>query len=105
MDLPQPAEVPIVERSSAQAPSAVETFMQPLRGLLAHDVTEVVINRPGEVWTEGREGWQVHAMPELTYDHLRTFATLIANSTQQTIHESAPLVSAAPPHWHSPPKA
>ena len=97
MDSPQPAEVPIVERSSAQACSAVETFMRPLRGLLAFDVTEVVINRPKEVWTECREGWRVHAMPELTYEHLRTFATLIANSTQQTIHEGAPLVSASLP--------
>lgn len=83
--------------TTAHAVSAVETFMQPLRGLLANDVTEIVINRPGEAWTEGREGWRRHALPQLTYEHLRTFATLIANSTQQTIHDGAPLVSAALP--------
>jgi len=97
MDLPQPAEVSISQPDAARAYSAVETFLQPLRELLARDVTEVVINRPAEVWTEGRDGWRVHAMPLLTYDHLRTFATLIANSTQQTIHEGAPLVAAVLP--------
>lgn len=97
MDSPLPTELPTSLVSTAGACSAVETFMQPLRQLLAGDVTEVVINRPGEAWTESREGWQRHVMPSLTYDHLRTFATLIANSTQQTINEGAPLVSAALP--------
>lgn len=83
--------------AAAHAVSAVETFMHPLRELLANEVTEIVINRPGEAWTEGREGWRRHTLPELTYEHLRTFATLIANSTQQTISEGAPLVSAALP--------
>jgi type IV secretion system protein VirB11 len=77
--------------------SAVETYLAPLRRLLAGAVTEVVVNGPGEAWTEGREGWVRHDMPELTYDHLRMLAKLIATSTQQTISESAPVVSAALP--------
>jgi type IV secretion system protein VirB11 len=98
MDLRPPTETACDKpAAAAQAVSAVETFMQPLRGLLADDVTEIVINRPGEAWTESRAGWQRHALPQLTYEHLRTFATLIANSTQQTIHDGAPLVSAALP--------
>ena len=97
MDSPLLIELPADPVAMAGACSAVETFMQPLRQLLAADITEVVINRPGEAWTETQEGWQRHTMPSLTYDHLRTFATLLANSTQQTIHEGAPLVSAALP--------
>lgn len=79
------------------AMSAVETYLRPVRRLLAGEVTEVVVNRPGEAWTEGREGWLRHAMPELTFDHLRMLAKLIATSTQQTISENAPVVSAALP--------
>jgi type IV secretion system protein VirB11 len=77
--------------------SAVETYLAPLRRLLAGMVTEVVVNQPGEAWTEGHGGWTRHEMPELTYDHLRMLAKLIATSTQQTISENAPVVSAALP--------
>lgn len=79
------------------AMSAVETYLRPVRRLLAGEVTEVVVNRPGEAWTEGREGWLRYDMPELTFDHLRMLAKLIATSTQQTISENAPVVSAALP--------
>ncbi|HEY4294352.1 P-type DNA transfer ATPase VirB11 [Luteibacter sp.] len=77
--------------------SAVETYLTPLRRLLAGTVTEVAVNQPGEAWTEGQDGWTRHEMPELTYEHLRMLAKLIATSTQQTISESAPVVSAALP--------
>jgi type IV secretion system protein VirB11 len=77
--------------------SAVETYLRPLRRLLAGDVTEVVVNAPGAAWTEGRHGWERHDIPELTFEHLRMLAKLIATSTQQTISESAPVVSAALP--------
>ncbi|MGH9807147.1 MAG: ATPase, T2SS/T4P/T4SS family, partial [Terriglobia bacterium] len=97
MDSPLPAEFSEDSGTTLGASTAVETFLVPLRRLLAGNVTEVVINRPGEAWTEDREGWRRHAIPALTYEHLRTFATLIANSTQQTIQESAPLVSASLP--------
>jgi type IV secretion system protein VirB11 len=79
------------------AVSAVETYLRPLRQLLDGEVTEVVVNGPGEAWTEGRQGWIRHPMPELTFEHLRMLAKLIATSTQQTISESAPVVSAALP--------
>ncbi|HJU08339.1 MAG TPA: P-type DNA transfer ATPase VirB11 [Rhodanobacteraceae bacterium] len=97
MDSPLPVEFSENSGSTLGASTAVETFLAPLRRLLAGNVTEVVINRPGEAWTEDREGWRRHAIPALTYEHLRTFATLIANSTQQTIQESAPLISASLP--------
>ncbi|QAU25389.1 P-type DNA transfer ATPase VirB11 [Dyella sp. M7H15-1] len=77
--------------------TAVETFLTPLRGLLQGQVTEVVVNRPGEAWTEDQSGWQRLEMPELSYEHLRGLAKLIATSTQQTISEAKPLVSAALP--------
>lgn len=93
-----PDDVPVAQAAMTdQAYSAVETYLQPLRKLLAGDVTEVVVNRPGGAWTEGRDGWRYHEIPQLTYEHLRLLAKLIATSTQQTINETAPLVSAALP--------
>jgi type IV secretion system protein VirB11 len=77
--------------------SAVETYLRPLRRLLDGEITEVVVNAPGEAWTECRHGWIRHPIPELTFEHLRMLAKLIATSTQQTISESAPVVSAALP--------
>lgn len=39
----------------------------------------------------------MHPMPELSFEHLRMLAKLIATSTQQTISEVAPVLSAALP--------
>ena len=80
-----------------EAFSALNTFLQPLRGLLEGPVTEVCVNRPGEAWTEGKHGWQKHAVDGLGYEHLRQLAKLIANSTNQKIDETTPLCSAALP--------
>jgi type IV secretion system protein VirB11 len=41
-------------------------------------VTEVAVNRPLEAWTETRDGWQRHAMPELTYDLCKKLARTLA---------------------------
>lgn len=76
---------------------ALAAYLSPLRQLLAGDVTEVVVNRPGEAWTEGSTGWQRHDVPELTFSHLMQLATLCASSSQQKIDDQMPLLSAALP--------
>ncbi|CAJ0781471.1 Type IV secretion system protein VirB11 [Ralstonia chuxiongensis] len=55
-------------------------------------ITEIAINRPGEIWTESRHGWQRHERPEVTLDRLEKFANSI------TIFSKArpPLSVAAP---------
>ena len=45
----------------------LDTYLKPIYSHLAGDVTEVAINKPGEIWTEGPTGWIRHAAPELTY--------------------------------------
>jgi type IV secretion system protein VirB11 len=40
--------------------------------------TEVAINKPRELWTEGSEGWVVHPMPALSLDACMRLGTLIA---------------------------
>ncbi len=76
---------------------SLDAYLRPVRRLLADDVTEVCINRPGEAWSESSTGWLRHEMPELTFQYLRQLATLTAHSAGQGINEAAPIVSVALP--------
>src|SRR3546814_12763710 len=58
---------------------------------------EVVINRPGEVLTEGRTGWERHERPELTFDKLMRLARAVASFSNQGIDDTRPLLSATLP--------
>ncbi len=74
---------------------SLEAYLRPLRKILAGEITELVVNRPGEVWTESATGWERIEVPELTFEHLRQLAGLIAHATQKSIKERSPRVSAA----------
>jgi type IV secretion system protein VirB11 len=58
---------------------------------------EVIVNRPGEVLTEGASGWQIYDIPELSYDRLMRLARAIASFSNQSIDESRPILSATLP--------
>ncbi|WP_132985472.1 P-type DNA transfer ATPase VirB11 [Luteimonas terricola] len=68
-------------------------------GILEHmastDVTEICINRPGEIWLETREGWQRVAVPGLSFERARQFCTAVVNesNTGQRITDAEPVVS------------
>ena len=54
-------------------------LIAPIQGWLDDPlVTEICINRPGEVWVERRGDWQVHAVPALDVGILDAIATLAA---------------------------
>lgn len=59
------------------------------------DFTEICVNRPGELYMEGREGWQRVEVPGLTSERARQFCTAIVNesNTGQRITETDPMVS------------
>lgn len=59
------------------------------------DVTEICINRPGELYLEGRGGWQRIEVPALTFDRARQFCTAVVNEskTGQRITDIDPVVS------------
>lgn len=59
--------------------------------LAAPDVTEIVINRPGEVGVERRSGWSWHDVPELTFAKLDAIATLCASLSNQDVGPNQPL--------------
>ena len=78
--------------------SALALTLDALNPLLADpDVTELCINRPHEVYVETRGGWRCQTLPQADFDWCLRFAKLVANSTQQRIDASAPLLSGSLP--------
>ncbi len=78
--------------------SALELTARALRPYLADsEVTELCINRPGEVFLETRSGWRRESIPFADADWCRRFAKLIANATRQRVDETSPLLSASLP--------
>jgi len=59
--------------------TALRQLLRPLAPFLAQcNVTELAINRPGELWTRTFTGWDAHEVPELSGDHLHALATAMA---------------------------
>jgi type IV secretion system protein VirB11 len=63
--------------------------------LASPDVTEICINRPGELYLETREGWRRVEVPTLTFERARQFCTAVVNesNTGQRITDVDPVVS------------
>lgn len=59
------------------------------------DVTEICINRPGELYLENNDGWQRIEVPSLTFERARQFCTAVINesNTGQRITDVDPVVS------------
>ena len=72
----------------------LERYLEPLRSFLDDEsLTEVVVNRPGEVFTEGPGGWTRHKRPALTYAHLINLGLAAAAVTHQDLGPEHPIVS------------
>lgn len=67
----------------------IREFMQ------APEVTEICVNRPGELYLETRAGWSRVEVPGLTFERARQFCTTIVNesNTGQRITDADPVVS------------
>jgi type IV secretion system protein VirB11 len=77
----------------------LDEYIEPLREYLADEtLTEVCVNRPREVWTEGRDGWKRHDASALSFNHCRKLATLIASYNGKVISNDKPILSAALPN-------
>jgi type IV secretion system protein VirB11 len=78
--------------------SALGLTLRALRPLLAErEVMELCINRPHEAFVETRAGWRREHLPFADFDWCTRLAKLIANSTQQRIDATSPLLSASLP--------
>ena len=78
----------------------IERYLLPLRPWLDDpDVSEICINRPGEIWIEnmGAPAMQRIENHALTPDHLTTLARQIARVSDQAVNQHSPLLSACLP--------
>jgi type IV secretion system protein VirB11 len=59
------------------------------------DVTEICINRPGELYLESHGAWRKVEVPALTFERARQFCTAVVNesNTGQRITDTDPVVS------------
>lgn len=78
--------------------AVLDHYLDPLRPFLEPaDVTELVINRPGEVGVEADGAWRWSETPELTEAWLRTLAVAAAAYTRQDVGPEHPICSTTLP--------
>lgn len=78
----------------------LDAYLAPLREWLDREsVTEILVNRPGEVWIEDADqpGMQRIAMPEMTDQLLQRLAEQVARVSHQGINREHPLLAAMLP--------
>ena len=78
--------------------AVLDHYLTPLRPLLElGDVTELVVNRPGEVGVERSGRWVWHEVPQLSELWLRTLAVAAAAYTRQDVGADRPICSTVLP--------
>lgn len=78
--------------------AVVRHLLAPLAPFLEDtSLYEIVVNRPGEVLTEGRNGWQRQEVAGLDHDRLVRLARSVASFASQTVDEARPILSATLP--------
>jgi type IV secretion system protein VirB11 len=86
------------EDGDRQSSEMLGEYLAPLRPFLGDaSVTEVAVNRPREIWTESCDDWVRHVAPELTFNHCRQLATLIASYNGKSISAEKSVLSATLP--------
>ena len=77
----------------------LDAYLEPFRGWLAQaDVTELLVNRPGEVWIEQRGRMTRHDAPEVNDSLLQRLAEQVARISHQGISRERPLLAAMLPN-------
>lgn len=93
-----------VDRADDGAPPsdlALRHFLQPLAPWLEDvSLTEICVNTPGEVWTEGANGWRRHDCPALSFEACKHLAQLLAAYGSQRVGPAEPVLSGTLPTGH-----
>jgi type IV secretion system protein VirB11 len=77
----------------------LDAYLEPFRGWLAEDdVTELLVNRPGEVWIEQRGRMTCHKAPKVNDALLQRLAEQVARVSNQGISRERPLLAAMLPN-------
>ncbi len=88
----------VVDFTGIRADATVVEYLKPFRDYLdLPDLTEICVNRPGELFLERSDGWCKVQAPALTFLHCRSLAGAIATLTGQFTNENAPLLGAQLP--------
>jgi type IV secretion system protein VirB11 len=78
--------------------AVLDHYLAPLRPFLEPEaVTEVVVNRPGEVGVEAAGRWRWHKVPALSEAWLHTLAVAAAAFTRQDVDAEHPICSTVLP--------
>ncbi len=78
--------------------TSVRHFLSMLdKQLTMPNITDVAINRPGEVWVEQKGRWTRYDEPDLTFDVLMSMATAVARYNNRDINSINPFLSAQLP--------
>ncbi|WP_119258615.1 P-type DNA transfer ATPase VirB11 [Shinella zoogloeoides] len=84
--------------TEVQDAAVVRELLKPFSEFLQDpSLYEVIVNRPGQVLTEGPGGWRTHDLPELSFDKLMRIARAVASFSHQSIDERRPILSATLP--------
>jgi type IV secretion system protein VirB11 len=78
----------------------LKTYLRPFaRWLEQEDVTEILVNKPGEAWIErsGQAAMRRVEVPEITTDLLSRLAGQVARATHQGVNRENPLLAATLP--------
>jgi len=77
----------------------LDAYLAPLRPWLAReDVTEILVNHPGEIWVEAvGMAMQRFAVPEIDDRHLQRLAEQVARISHQGVNREQPLLAAMLP--------
>jgi len=77
----------------------LEAYLEPFQAWLSRpDVTELLVNRPGEVWVEERGGMTCHKAPKVDDSLLQRLAEQVARVSHQGISRERPLLAAMLPN-------
>jgi len=78
---------------------ALLTYLEPFQPYFAlSGVSEVCVNRPGELWVEQHGHFTSYQVPELSLNYLWQFARLVAEYNQRDISSETPTLSATLPN-------
>ncbi|MFC0202703.1 P-type DNA transfer ATPase VirB11 [Novosphingobium soli] len=92
------AETPVPEARSVY----LDAYLAPLRPWLEREtVTEILVNRPGEIWVEdaAQAGMQRVELPQMDNRLLQRLAEQVARISHQGINREHPLLSATLPAY------
>lgn len=78
--------------------TALDTYLAPLKPFFEQaGVSEISVNKPGEIWVEIGGDMERHEIPELDLEHLKSLGRLVAQYGEQHISEETPILSATLP--------